>query len=113
MAFSNWAGVSMNTPHAIREHGLQAQALAERSAKHFGHSGDKLIDIYYFRGKWLLTRKGEKPMCKKCSPFSPVERAVNETFNTVFATGQPTLQYIQTSDNNSQHVIEVVGNSTC
>jgi len=77
----------MSSPQAARQNRLQVQILAERSAKHSGHPGDKLIDVYYFRSKWLLTRKGEKSMCKKCSPFSPVERTVNEPLNVAFATG--------------------------
>jgi hypothetical protein len=55
----------MSSPQAARQNRLQVQILAERSAKHSGHPGDKLIDVYYFRSKWLLTRKGEKSMCKK------------------------------------------------
>jgi hypothetical protein len=76
----------MSSPQTARQNRLQVQIFAERSAKHFGHSGDKLIDVYYFRGKWLLARKGEESMCKKCSPLSPVERTLNETLNTAFAS---------------------------
>ena len=77
----------MSSPQAARQNGLQAKILAERSAKHFGHPGDKLIDVYYFKGKWLLTRKGKRSMCKKCSPLSPIKPTVNETLNTTLTTG--------------------------
>jgi hypothetical protein len=77
----------MSSPQAARQNRLQVQILAQDSAKHFGHPGDKLIDVYYFKGKWLLTRKGKKSMCKKCSRSAPVKRTVNETLNTTFTTG--------------------------
>ena len=77
----------MSSPQAARQNRLQVKIFADRSTKHFGHPGDKLIDVYYFKGKWLLTRKGKKSMCKKCSPLSPVKRTVNETLNTTFTTG--------------------------
>ncbi|THD55602.1 MAG: hypothetical protein E8A46_05075 [Bradyrhizobium sp.] len=72
---------------AAGQNRLQVKIFADRSPKHFGHSGDNLIDVYYFKGKWLLTRKGKKSMCKKCSPLSPVKCAVNETLNTTLTTG--------------------------
>ena len=101
-------GISIGLPEPACQHRLHLDRLAQRPTQELGHVRDHVVRLESLRRQGLLAREGEKALRQGRGPVGSLHRARDELADIRVALGEPALNKVQSTDDDCQHVVEVV-----
>jgi hypothetical protein len=112
MAFSKLAGIGLHRPKAVGQHGFELDGLAQRAAEQFGHVHDHAIRIERQGAERLLAEEGEQAVRQRRGAGRAVHRRIDIPAHVGTAPIEPAPHEVQAADDDGEHVVEVVRDTT-